>query len=200
LAAPSANPFGYLSPTSAAHVSASIGDKISHILDGGTCEVGIESTILDLSGKHFTILRPGAVTTEMIGDVLGEKIEPYRPLISVDPSAPGMLKQHYSPRTRLRLFEQSPEKEIPFFQENRSLKIAVVYLSREGAQNLAATEENTVFWLSENGDLNDVARHIFDWLQRLDNMNFDIIYCQIPQKVGIGIAIGDRLSRAAAKF
>jgi L-threonylcarbamoyladenylate synthase len=74
LAAPSANPFGYLSPTRAEHVFASLGDKISYILDGGSCEVGVESTILDLSGKRFAILRPGAITAEEINAVLGEKI------------------------------------------------------------------------------------------------------------------------------
>jgi L-threonylcarbamoyladenylate synthase len=202
LAAPSANPFGYLSPTCTAHVSASIGHKIPYILDGGACEVGIESTILDLSGKRFAILRPGVITLEMVEDVLGEKIIPYRPLVSTDPSAPGMLKQHYSPRTQLRLFEQFPEREISHFQENRSMKTATVYLSREKAQsqNIAVLRGNTVFWLSENGDLNEIARNIFGVLQRLDRMNFDAIYCQIPQKIGVGIAINDRLVRAAAKF
>jgi L-threonylcarbamoyladenylate synthase len=202
LAAPSANPFGYLSPTRAAHVSASIGDKIPYILDGGTCSIGLESTILDLTGKHFAILRPGAITAEMIGDALNEKIVSYRPLVSADPSAPGMLKQHYSPRTRLRLFEQSPETEIPHFQEDRTLKTATLYLSREEAQSRKITDEEkiTVFWLSENGNLNEVAHNIFDLLQRLDGMNFDAIYCQTPQKIGIGVAINDRLTRAAAKF
>ncbi|MDR2372020.1 MAG: threonylcarbamoyl-AMP synthase [Puniceicoccales bacterium] len=202
LAAPSANPFGYLSPTCAAHVSASIGDKIPYILDGGTCTIGLESTILDLTGKHFAILRPGAITAEMIEDVLGKKIVPYRPLVSADPSAPGILKQHYSPRTRLRLFERSPEVEIPHFQENRALKTAILYLSREEAQSRKIIDEEkaTVFWLSENGNLNEIAHNIFDLLQRLDSMNFDAIYCQIPQKIDIGIAINDRLIRAAAKF
>jgi L-threonylcarbamoyladenylate synthase len=199
LAAPSANPFGYLSPTCAAHVLASIGDRISYILDGGICEIGVESTILDLSGKQAAVLRPGAITTEMIGEVLNEKITPYRPLISADPSAPGMLKQHYSPRTRLRLFERLPE--VAHSQKDHALKTATVYLSRGEAQNqVAVTEGDAIFWLSESGDLNEIAHNIFDLLQRLDGMRFDIIYCQIPQKIGIGIAIGDRLSRAAAKF
>jgi L-threonylcarbamoyladenylate synthase len=202
LAAPSANPFGYVSPTCATHVLTSIGDKISYILDGGACEVGVESTILDLSGKHFAILRPGAITAEMIGEILNEKIEPYRPLVSTDPSAPGMLKQHYSPRARLRLFKQFPEKEIPHFQENLALKIATIYLSRDEAQRQKTVDKgaNTIFWLSENGNLNEIAHTVFDLLQRLDGMNFDMIYCQIPQKIGIGVAINDRLSRAATKF
>jgi L-threonylcarbamoyladenylate synthase len=198
LAAPSANPFGYLSPTCAEHVLASLGNRIPYILDGGSCEIGVESTILDLSGKHFSVLRPGAITAEMVENVLGEKIIPYCPFVSTDPSVPGMLKQHYSPRIRLRLFKQF--SEISSLQENHILKIATVYLSREEAQNTMAVSKNTVFWLSENGNLNEIARNIFDLLRRLDNMDFDVIYCQVPQKIGIGIAINDRLTRAAAKF
>jgi L-threonylcarbamoyladenylate synthase len=201
LAAPSANPFGCLSPTRAEHVLASIGDKIPYILDGGACEIGVESTILDLSKKCFAILRPGAITAEMIGEVLGEKIVPYRPLIDANPTAPGMFKQHYSPQTRLRLFEKSAEKEIPFFQENSHRNIATVYSSRtEIPPQSAPNHGKNVFWLSEEGNLNEIARNVFALLQQLDAMNFDGIYCQIPEKVGIGIAINDRLSRAAAKF
>jgi L-threonylcarbamoyladenylate synthase len=138
----------------------------------------------------------------MIENVLGEKVAPYRPLVSADPSVPGMLKQHYSPRTRLRLFKQSPEIEIPHFQEDRTLKTAILFLSHAEAQSQKITNEEkiTVLELSENGNLNEIAHNIFDLLQRLDNMNFDAIYCQIPQKVGIGVAINDRLTRAAAKF
>jgi L-threonylcarbamoyladenylate synthase len=202
LAAPSANPFGYVSPTCAEHVRTSIGDKISYILDGGPCEVGVESTILDLSGKRFLILRPGAITAEMIGDVLGEKIEPYRPLLSADPSAPGMLKQHYSPHTKLRLFQKSVEEIIPNFWENSTQNSAVIYLSRKGIepQSTAIGKEKYIFWLSENGDLDEIARNIFALLRQLDAMQFNIICCQVPEKDGMGIAIEDRLSRAAAKF
>jgi L-threonylcarbamoyladenylate synthase len=202
LAAPSANPFGYVSPTRAEHVRTSMGDKISHILDGGPCEVGVESTILDLSGKRFSILRPGAITAEMIGNVLGEEVEPYRPFVAADPSAPGMLKQHYSPHTKLRLFQKSVKEIIPDFWENSTQNSAAIYLSRKEMepQRMAIGKEKHIFWLSEDGNLNEIARNMFALLRQLDTMQFDSICCQVPKKDGIGIAVGDRLSRAAAKF
>jgi L-threonylcarbamoyladenylate synthase len=201
LAAPSANPFGYVSPTCAEHVRASMGDKISFILDGGPCAVGVESTILDLSAKCFTILRPGAIAAEAIGEVLGEKVEYFEPMTGADPLAPGMLRQHYSPRTKLRLFRRSAEEVLQNFDENFRKKAAVIYLSRAHALSFGGqmAAEN-IFWLSEEGDLGEVARNIFALLRRLDGLQFDLICCQIPEKVGMGVAIGDRLSRAAAKF
>jgi L-threonylcarbamoyladenylate synthase len=178
-----------------------MGEKISHILDGGLCEIGVESTILDLSGRRFTILRPGAITAEMVGEVLEEGVELLRPVVSSDPSAPGMLRQHYSPRTKLRLFRESVEEILLNFNENFKKNIAIVYLSRshvplfgegKGAEN--------IFWLSEGGDWNEVARNVFALLRRLDGMQFDLICCQVPEKMGVGAAINDRLGRAAAKF
>lgn len=201
LAAPSANPFGYLSPTRPEHVLESIGDKIPYILDGGPCEVGVESTIIDVSGKKATILRPGAITAEQIEEVLKEKVEPYRPLVSTDPTAPGMLKQHYSPQTKLRLFTEEEQllNTESFEERGKGGRVAVVYLSREAAQRSSYQKEE-IFWLSEDGSLETVARNVFDLLQRLDGLHFDAIYFQVPGKKGIGIAINDRLSRAAAKF
>jgi L-threonylcarbamoyladenylate synthase len=201
LAAPSANPFGYVSPTSAEHVRTSMGEKISHILDGGPCEIGVESTILDLSAKHFTILRPGAIAAEMIGEVLGEGIEPSRTMISTDPSAPGMLRQHYSPRTKLRLFRESVGEILLNFGEDFKKNVAIVYLSRNHVPPLGEGKRaEDIFWLSEGGDWNEVARNVFALLRRLDGMQFDLICCQVPGKIGVGAAINDRLSRAAAKF
>jgi L-threonylcarbamoyladenylate synthase len=201
LAAPSANPFGYVSPTYAEHVRASMGEEISHILDGGPCEIGVESTILDLSGKRFTILRPGAITAEMIGEVLGERAKPLRPMVSTDPAAPGMLRQHYSPRTKLRLFRESAAEILLNFGENSEKNVAIIYLSQNHGPPFGEKKwAENIFWLSEAGDWNEVARNIFALLRRLDGMEFDLICCQVPEKIGVGAAINDRLSRAAAKF
>ncbi|MDR0590248.1 MAG: threonylcarbamoyl-AMP synthase [Puniceicoccales bacterium] len=201
LAAPSANPFGYVSPTCAEHVRISMGEKISHILDGGPCEIGVESTILDLSGRRFTILRPGAITAEMVSEVLGEGVELLRPVASTDPAAPGMLRQHYSPHTKLRLFRRSAEEVLLNFGKDFGKNVAIVYLSRN---HMPLSGEGkwakNIFWLSEGGDWNEVARNIFALLRRLDGMQFDLICCQVPEKIGVGAAINDRLSRAAAKF
>jgi L-threonylcarbamoyladenylate synthase len=203
LAAPSANPFGYISPTCAAHVYQSLGNEISYILDGGPCEVGLESTILDLSVQPLMILRPGVITVAMIENILGEKIKPYHPLVSADPSAPGMLKQHYSPRTRLRLFRKSIKEIIDNFPEYSMEDIAIVYLSSKEAHASGEVEhglKENVFWFSEEGDLHEVARNMFAILQQLDGMQFHLICCQIPEAEHMGIAVIDRLSRAAAKF
>ena len=191
IAAPSANLFGYLSPTTAQHVLDGIGDRIDYILDGGTCEFGVESTILDLSRETPKILRPGAITSQQISEVLSENIDPYRSFTSNDPSAPGMLKQHYSPNTKLRLFEENLPTHIN--KENA----AVIYLSRE---NIGEKGDGDVYWLSENGDILEIARNIFALLRILDLKSYDIIYCQVPRNDGIGMAIRDRLGRAAAKF
>lgn len=196
LAAPSANPFGYVSPTKPEHVQQSLGDKIDYILDGGPCSVGVESTILDLSSTKLSILRPGAVTANMIAEVLQEPVTPYKTITTTDPSAPGMLKRHYSPQTRLRLFQNSEELEN-LLQQNQVSRAAVVYLARP---DVVSSDKYTIEWLSETGDFSEVASHMFDCLQRLDGMDFDVIFVQTPPKEGLGVALNDRLSRASAKF
>lgn len=198
IAAPSANPFGYLSPTCAEHVFNSLGNKIEYILDGGHCEFGVESTILDCSGKKMRILRPGAVSADEISQCLNEEILPYKSITTTDPSAPGMLKQHYSPQTKLRLFEtHAPDS-------TNNLKCAYIFLSRKDAENNGTSsqfgESNHVFWLSESGDFLEIAQNLFSLLHILDLQNYDMIYCQTPENIGIGTAIRDRLTRAAAKF
>ena len=202
LAAPSANPFGYVSPTKPEHVLQSLGTKIRYILDGGSCSVGVESTILDMSQKNLTILRPGAITKEMIEDTLHEPVVPYRSMVSTDPSAPGMLKQHYSPKTRLRLFRYA--EDLDTLQKKFEVsRVAVVALSKFD-DFLKIFSNNSVdakfFSLSKDGNLGEVMRNMFDLLQQLDAMGFEIIYFQVPEKSGLGIAINDRLERAAAKF
>ncbi|MDE6576497.1 MAG: threonylcarbamoyl-AMP synthase, partial [Opitutales bacterium] len=189
LAAPSANPFGYVSPTRAEHVQQSLGDKIKYILDGGSCSVGVESTILDLSSQKLAILRPGAVTAEMITDVLGEPVTPYKTIATTDPSAPGMLTRHYSPRTRLRLF-QNPGELKALLKQNQGSRVAIVCCTRSEMEHFsrAIVLENSVqlkqqfFCLSETGDLVEIASHVFDCLQKLDAMSLDSIFVQTPPK------------------
>ncbi|UPA28303.1 MAG: L-threonylcarbamoyladenylate synthase [Verrucomicrobiota bacterium] len=207
LAAPSANPFGYVSPTRAEHVRQSLGDKIKYILDGGPCSVGVESTILDLSSQKLAILRPGAVTAEMITDVLGEPVTPCKTIATTDPSAPGMLIRHYSPKTRLRLF-QNPGELRALLEQNSGSRVAIVCCTRSEMEHFSraivlknsAQPKQQCFCLSETGGLAEIASHVFDCLQKLDAMGFDSIFMQTPLKEGLGIAINDRLARAAAKF
>lgn len=188
LAAPSANPFGYVSPTRASHVEEQMGDRIDWILDGGSCDRGIESTILSLTDPGKPVLmRFGSISPGQLEETLGIKIGKRR-LRENDAGkslpAPGLMKRHYSPRTPVTLFE----KVAP---ETRSGS-AVVFLRR----NLCSSANH--FALSESGDLSEVARNLYDTLQALDRGSFERIYLELPGNTEPGEAIRDRMIRAAA--
>jgi L-threonylcarbamoyladenylate synthase len=201
LAVPSANPFGYLSPTSAEHVQQSLGTKIRYILDGGESRIGLESTIVDLRDpQRPAILRPGVVTAEQLEKHLGQRvIVAKRSAVNVARArdmtvgqiAPGMLARHYSPRTPLTLHARLGPAE-----QNRSLpQDAFVYLRRP-----AGKIPVNVFWLDANGKLSGVARRLFATLRKLDGMKFQRIHIERPpDQDGLGAAINDRLTRAAAR-
>lgn len=188
LAAPSANPFGYVSPTSAEHVAKQLGEKIPYILDGGPCKVGIESTILAL-GKNgkVVILRQGGLSAETIADTLGYYPETEKK--SDRPEAPGMLKSHYAPSTRLvfgnldMLLAQFPGK-----------RIAILAFTKMRA-GIPETNQKI---LSASGDMNEAARNLFHQLRDLDALDAEIILAETVPEKGLGRAINDRLKRAAA--
>ena len=196
LAAPSANPFGYISPTSAEHVQQSLGTKIDAILDGGSSRIGVESTIVDLRDpRRPAILRPGAITATQLAAVLGrrvvkgEKTAAHREA-DVGQIAPGLLARHYSPRTPVvlhpRLASLARAKAKP--------TEAFVYLRRPGDRVAA-----NVFWFDPRGDLRGVARRLFATLRKLDAMGFERIHVERAPNHGLGQAINDRLTRAAAR-
>jgi L-threonylcarbamoyladenylate synthase len=191
LAAPSANPFGYISPTTAAHVNAQLGDRIDFILDGGPCPIGIESTILDLtSGTRPRILRPGAISGKEIATVIGSlDVEPIQAMSR--PIAPGLLDRHYSPATSLAL------RTRPFTTpELRDLAANHAALCIQKPKN---PRPNT-FWLSEDGDPGEVARRLFSVLRELDEVGFDSIEAEpMPDEADLARAINDRLRRAAGR-
>jgi L-threonylcarbamoyladenylate synthase len=180
IAAPSANASGTLSPTRAEHVAASLGDKVPMILDGGACEVGLESTVLDLTTATPTILRHGAITKEMLQDVLGTIQE------SLDdpahPKSPGMLLSHYAPRLPLRLnaMEASENEALLTFGDDTVLS--------GGAMR---------FNLSRKGDLIEAAANLFAMLREADQPRFTGIAVMPIPTSSLGTAINDRLSRAA---
>ncbi len=186
LAAPSANPFGYVSPTCAGHVRDQLGAKIDFILDGGMCECGLESTIVLMVSSPKKLLRPGPVPPDKIEEILGEPVERNPKDNAARPAAPGMLDSHYSPKSRLKLFD-SPSEIPPDFRGE------VVFLKRP--------EKNSgnYYWLSESGDLEDAARNMFSLLRALDKKSEYGFYCQRPPAVGVGLAMLDRLSRAETK-
>jgi len=185
LAAPSANPFGYVSPTTAAHVNQQLGNKISYILEGGPCEVGLESTIIDLTRKRPKILRLGGLSQEQIEDCIG-KVE-VSANSSSNPKAPGMLSAHYSPGRKLLLGDV--EKLL---HEHPEEGTAVISFS-DKYSNLV---EHHV--LSESRNLKEAAAKLFSVLRQLDRENVKLIIAEKFPDEGLGRAINDRLRRAAA--
>jgi L-threonylcarbamoyladenylate synthase len=191
LAAPSANPFGYVSPTRPEHVSRTLGLKIAAILDGGSCQHGIESTVVDLrDSDQIRILRPGPIGAEAIEALLGRTISRFGGGSSDGgaPVSPGQLLRHYSPNAIIEVAEHGQAKDSTLGGE------AIVLNRRpEGL------EEKDVFWLSENGDLMEVARNFFDLIQKLDQMHYTKLIVEKAPEEGIGVALNDRLKRAAAR-
>jgi L-threonylcarbamoyladenylate synthase len=200
LAAPSANPFGYISPTRAEHVRASFGAKVPWILEGGACAVGLESTILEVSDPTTPprLLRPGPITVEALALILGQPIEVAAPSKPADETqglvAPGLLARHYSPRTSLVLLESAALPPMAVHE-----RTAWIRLSRpaQGDKDWPANLE--VFWLCETGDLGQAAHGLYELLRRLDEAGFARIYCELAAEAGIGAALNDRLRRAAGR-
>lgn len=187
LAAPSANPFGYISPTSAHHVYDQLHGRIPYILDGGTTEVGVESTIVGFEGDEVVVYRLGGLAIEEIEKVAGKVRVAVNE--SSDPKSPGMLKSHYAPRKKLRLLE-SENQEI-----STAENAAVIAFDKpvDGVK-----PENQIL-LSVKGDLKEAAKNLFAAMRQLDAGNCDIIYAVKFPEQGLGKAINDRLKRAAAE-
>jgi L-threonylcarbamoyladenylate synthase len=182
IAAPSANLFGYLSPTIAEHVAEQIGEEIDLIIDGGKCPIGIESTVLDLSSSP-TVLRPGGLPLEEIRKVIS-KIGVST--LSKCPHSPGQLLHHYSPQTPLKLVEN---KEL-----NVPEGIKVGFLAFKPPKDKLPFEKIEV--LSISGDLTEAAANFFSCLHRLDKADLDVIYAEPVPEIGLGRAIMDRLRKA----
>lgn len=184
IAAPSANRFGRLSPTTAEHVRDQLGDRIELILDGGPCRVGVESTVVQLAPEGPLLLRPGGVPVE----VLEETIGPVRrgEDSAGAPVAPGMLPRHYAPRTPIRV-----EPHVPVCPPGE--RIGLITLGPvDNPGDFVAVEV-----LSETGDLTEAAANFFQALHRLDSRQLDAIVATPFPEWGLGRALNDRLRRAA---
>jgi L-threonylcarbamoyladenylate synthase len=182
IAAPSANPFGALSPTRAEHVAAGLGERVDVILDGGATEYGLESTIVSLE-PQLALLRPGAIPVEAIEEVAGRVA---RASGGEFACAPGQLPQHYSPRTPLRLVDPA---SVPFEERRRAGALAL----SEDFEGYAAVRT-----LSRSGDVRAAAAGFFEALHELDALGLERIDAQPLSELGLGLAIMDRLRRAAA--
>jgi L-threonylcarbamoyladenylate synthase len=186
LAAPSANPFGYISPVNAMHVADQLEGLIPYILDGGPSIIGVESTVVTVENNKLIVLRLGGVSVEDLKDVAGE-VE-LRINSSSDPKSPGQLKSHYAPKIPLRL-----GKMEELLKEYPTQKKALLSFTQKYSGENILTEEI----LSRNGDLNEAARNLFSALRKLDNSNAEIILAERFPEHGLGLAINDRLERAA---
>jgi L-threonylcarbamoyladenylate synthase len=193
LAAPSANPFGYISPTTAEHVRASLGSKINSILDGGPADIGLESTIIDLRNPaRPRLLRPGAISREALAAALGRPVAWRRPKTAAPTQAqvaPGLLTRHYSPRTSLVLHTRITPALIAKSGPNE----AFLHIAKPAGR----TAKN-IFWLDARGNLHGAARRLFAQLRALDTAGYRRLHAEYACGRGPAEAINDRLRRAAA--
>lgn len=195
LAAPSANPFGSISPTTAAHVEAGLGRHIDHILDGGPCQVGVESTIVDLSDPAKPeVLRVGGITSGQLAAVLGRPVPVRNAAVGAGRlRAPGLLTRHYSPSTPLKL-----HRHITPAMLGRARADEGFVLFTAPAGGLPPTRA-TVEILSAKARPAEAARRLFAALHRLDHAGLRRLHAELAPETGAGIAVNDRLRRAAAK-
>jgi L-threonylcarbamoyladenylate synthase len=187
LAAPSANPFGYVSPTTAHHVQDQLGDAIPYILDGGPCRVGIESTIIGFENNKPVVYRLGGKRIDEIEKLIGTVR--IRTNMSSDPTAPGMLKSHYAPVKRVVIGDL--EELIP---KLNPLKVAVISFQKDYPE----VPENHKFILSKTGNIDEAAANLFSAMRKMDKTTANCIVAEYVPEIGLGKAINDRLKRAQA--
>jgi L-threonylcarbamoyladenylate synthase len=186
LAAPSANPFGYISPTTAQHVADQLGDQVPYILDGGPAGVGLESTIVGFENNLATVFRLGGMDINQIERVIGPVS--VRTHSTSNPKAPGMLSSHYAPRKPLILLNpgESPQP----------VERAGALVFRESFGGIHPENQRI---LSPTGDLNEAAKNLFAHLRALDALPVDVIYAEPLPNQGLGWAMNDRLRRASVR-
>lgn len=186
LAAPSANPFSSISPTTAKHVENYFKDKIDMILDGGACKKGIESTIIGFEGDEPIVYRLGSISVEAIETVVGTiQIKNQK---ANKPDAPGMLERHYAPKTKL-IVTANINAEL---SKHQGKCIGVLTYAK------AVKNETVVFQitLSTSKNMNEAASKLYDSLHKFDQQNLDVIIAELLPNYGLGKSINDRLQRA----
>ena len=187
IAAPSANRFGQLSPTSAEHVREALGEAVDLILDDGPCPVGIESTIVDLTGERAAILRPGMITAQQIADALLTEVGTPSPVV---PRAPGTLASHYAPRTPLKLV---PPNELEAYLRKDMARAPVAVLARRSRP----PNSRAALWQVAPQTHEEYAHHLYALLRRLDDSGCKLIVVESPPDLPEWVAVRDRLARAA---
>lgn len=189
LAAPSANPFGYVSPTTAEHVSDCLGDRVSYILDGGPCKVGIESTIISISSRDEIFLhRLGAISVEDLEKKFGKKVQMIDSKTSIQ--TPGSSKSHYAPNKKLII------GDIKFLMRSiKEKKFGILAFDRAHDE----LDEKLQYVLSKRGCLHEAAQNLFTGLRYLDGLDIELILANYVPPAGIGLSINDKLERASYK-
>jgi L-threonylcarbamoyladenylate synthase len=187
IAAPSANRFGYTSPTTASHVKQQLGERIDGVLDGGACAVGIESTVLSLVSERPTILRPGMIGPAQLEPLIGKVVFGSATHHGVDLESPGLLENHYAPTTPLYLVE-----DVTKYRDNP--EVGVLLFERSN-QSFAGP----VRYISESEDPREAARRLYWAMRQLDELGLRMMVCSLLTEEGIGVAINNRLRKASHK-
>jgi L-threonylcarbamoyladenylate synthase len=190
IAAPSANRFGHVSPTTAEDVRDDLGDDIDVVLDDGPCTVGVESTIVDCTGDELVILRPGDVTRERVEEVSGQKVGTLRDGLT---RAPGTLKSHYAPEATVLVVDRDDLAGRATDLLAAGQRVAVLALAPVPA--LPAD----VVVLDGPADSDEYARSLYARLREVDRRGVDVLLAVPPPDTGVGVAVGDRLRRAAGR-
>jgi L-threonylcarbamoyladenylate synthase len=201
IAAPSANRSTHISPTKPIHVLEEFPDAGIPILDGGNCQIGLESTVIDITCDNPSLLRPGFITQEMLEDVLQERVTiaaghlKHSSTIPLPARSPGQMSRHYSPRTPL----YRPEHLSTLL--SRPLKIGWVCFSARDVESIYLQQDPPAHLriLSPEGDINEAASQLYSTLRELDHQNLDAIVVDHIPEMGVGKAILDRLARARAR-
>lgn len=192
IAAPSANPSNYISPTTAKHVTDNLSTGVAYVLDGGPCRIGVESTVLSLVNETPTILRLGGITQAEIEAALAVRVavRSTTPHTGADAPAPspGMLAKHYSPKTPVMLLASRTAAPLVSAQ-----RVGVILFSQNRELGFKPSE---ITILSESGELSEVAARLFAALRELDAQRLDLILVDTCEPIGLGAAIMDRLIRA----
>ena len=203
IAAPSANISGRPSPTDVERCIEDLNGKIEYIIGGMQSDVGVESTIVDCTVTPPVILRPGGITLEMLkeicGDITIDKAIQGKPDANLKPKAPGMKYRHYAPKAKLKIIKGNREKTIEKINE-----IVQNYIDNQKKVAILSTEElkgefpiGEIISLGSENELSEVAKNLFESLRQCDDMKVDLILCQAFAEKGVGLAIMNRLNRAA---
>lgn len=198
LAAPSANLFGHVSPTTAAHVRQELGGAVDMILDGGPCKIGLESTIVGFDGQTAIVLRPGGIPLASLAEVLGDNVVLPDGIRVTRVRVPGSLASHYAPATPLELLPGEALWQRALELRTRQLRVAVVSWSASGREKHSkASDDKNILEVTMSADALQYGSLLYATLRNLDNDGFDWLLIEAPPDAPAWLAIADRLRRAA---